>query len=286
MVWKGAAGKRVGFGVKDRLVYAWYCPAGNTPETPAAFKANVFPAGNPAHCIDDTVNVCYNKRAILAHNDARARHGAPDLTYDRAIAKAAQTQLVEALGSCTGSAAFTGTTRHQRPYKYKDCGENYYQPMNLASDDLMSTDAATQQWLDGNQYWDFNAGGAVPGQTAAANLQANQFRTMIWKGTNIPAGTTHDVGFGFHCGTVLAWYCPNRPTKSNPRETLLNVCRDDGSCADSAYICTKDGYDSCYNEMALAAHNKKRTLHCSGSDFTSDTTMAKALQKMLNDKQE
>jgi len=125
----------------------------------------------------------------------------------------------------------------------------------------------------------------MPGQTAAANLQANQFRTMIWKGTNIPAGTTHDVGFGFHCGTVLAWYCPNRPTKTNYRETLLNVCRDDGSCADSAYICTKDGYDSCYNEMAIAAHNTKRTQHCSGSNFTSDNTMAKALQKMLNDKQ-
>lgn len=60
----------------------------------------MFTAGNPQHCVDDTVNVCYNKKAILAHNDARVRHGSPDLTYDRAIAKAAQAHLVKTLGSC------------------------------------------------------------------------------------------------------------------------------------------------------------------------------------------
>jgi hypothetical protein len=108
---------------------------------------------------------------------------------------------------------------------------------------------------------------------------------MIWKGTNIPAGTTHNVGFGFHCGTVLAWYCPNKPKTTNLREILLNVCKDDGSCADSEYICTKDGYDSCYNEMAAAAHNAKRTLHCADEPMTVDVAMAKALQGMLNNKQ-
>lgn len=118
MVWKGQPGKLVGFGVKDSIVYAWYCDAGNTPDTTAAFKDNVFPAGSPQHCIDDTVNVCYNKKAILAHNDARERHGSPNLTYNRAIAKAAQAHLVKSLGSCGGGAAFTGTTKHDRPYKY------------------------------------------------------------------------------------------------------------------------------------------------------------------------
>jgi uncharacterized protein YkwD len=162
MVWKGAAGKRVGFGVKDRVVYAWYCDAGNTPDTTAAFKDNVFTAGNPKHCVDDTVNVCYNKKAILAHNDARARHGSPDLTYNREIAKAAQAQLVSVLGSCSGSGTFKGTTKHERPYKYQDCGENYYADPNLVTDDLMSTDAATQKWLDGQSYWDYDKGAANP----------------------------------------------------------------------------------------------------------------------------
>jgi hypothetical protein len=121
LVWKGQPGKRVGFGVKDRVVYAWYCDAGNTPDTTAAFKDNVFPAGSPQHCIDDTVNVCYNKKAILAHNDARERHGSPNLTYNRAIAKAAQAHLVKSLGSCGPGMFridFKGTTKHDRPYKY------------------------------------------------------------------------------------------------------------------------------------------------------------------------
>jgi hypothetical protein len=161
MVWKGAPGKRVGFGVKGQVVYAWYCDAGNTPDTTAAFKENVFPAGNAQHCVDDTVNVCYNKKAILAHNDARARHGSPDLTYDREIAKAAQQQLVSVLGSCSGTGTFRGTSKQERPYKYQDCAENYYQPPNVAQDDLMSTDAATDHWVEGQAYWDYDKGAPV-----------------------------------------------------------------------------------------------------------------------------
>lgn len=110
---------------------------------------------------------------------------------------------------------------------------------------------------------------------------------MVWKGTNIPAGTKHEVGFGIHCGTVLAWYCPNKPNphdeaKRNPRLTLKNVCRDDGSCANADYICTKDGYDSCYNKMALEKHNSLRTDHCADTAYESDKTMAIALQNLLN----
>jgi hypothetical protein len=83
----------------------------------------------------------------------------------------------------------------------------------------------------------------------------------------------------------LAWYCPNKPQTRNLRETLLNVCKDDGSCANSDYICTKEGYDSCYNDMAIAAQNVKRTLHCAPDKFTGDVAMAKALQAMLSAKQ-
>jgi len=88
-VWKGQNGKKVGFGVKAGEVYAWYCPQGNTPNTAQAFKDNVFPAGNEAQCVDDTVNLCYNRKAVLANNDVRDRHGSPDLTMNRDIAKAA-----------------------------------------------------------------------------------------------------------------------------------------------------------------------------------------------------
>jgi len=127
----------------------------------------VFTAGNQEHCVDDTVNVCYNKKAILDHNDARELHGSPDLTYNRAIAKAAQAQLVKALGSCGAGGTFGGTNKHDRPYKYQECGENYYQPAalshtHISTDDLMSTNAATQHWRDGQSYWDYDKGAANP----------------------------------------------------------------------------------------------------------------------------
>lgn len=160
----------------------------------------------------------------------------------------------------------------------------------------MAKDEATRQWSDGQGYWDFNRGAPNAAYEQSKQLQANQFATMIWKGTNLvdnrdvgqlvyPEGVTHDVGFGLHCGTVLAWYCPNKPKTPNLRENLDNVCRSDGTCADSDYICTKDGYDKCYNQMALDAHNAKRALHCANQKMTLDVEMAKALQKMLNLKQ-
>lgn len=43
---------------------------------------------------------------------------------------------------------------------------------------------------------------------------------MIWKGTNIPAGSSHNVGFGIHCNYVLAWYCPSRPEDPTVKTTL------------------------------------------------------------------
>lgn len=32
MVWKGSKGKKVGFGIKDKKVVAWYCSTGNKPD--------------------------------------------------------------------------------------------------------------------------------------------------------------------------------------------------------------------------------------------------------------
>jgi len=82
-------------------VYAWYCDQpGNSPDTPDAFKKNVFQAGSKEHCIDDTVNICYNKKETLFHNDVRILHGSPGLTFNRPLAKAAQTYLKEKLGAC------------------------------------------------------------------------------------------------------------------------------------------------------------------------------------------
>jgi len=107
---------------------------------------------------------------------------------------------------------------------------------------------------------------------------------MIWKGENFKTGTTHKVGFAINENLVLAWYCPTRPEPATTKEYQENVCKNDGTCADPTYLCTKDGYDKCYNDMARTAHNKKRTEHCAAA-FAGDTAMAKEMQRMLNEKQ-
>lgn len=131
---------------------------------------------------------------------------------------------------------------------------------------------------------------------------------MTWKGLNIPEGTKHEVGFGFSsaCKTVVAWYCPNKPQERDPnsliindsrrrlsessekinkRTILNNVCSNLGECSDSDYVCTKDGWDKCYNEMTADAHNEKRTTHCATNPFKVDAEMAKELQKIFSKSQ-
>lgn len=177
---------------------------------------------------------------------------------------------------------FVGTQPVDRPNAYKDCGETYF--YNAIRETLMATDAATDSWYEGRLNWDFKNG--APFTTSSANNQkkAASFATMIWKGTNIPKGG-NKVGFGINtkCGYVLAWYCPNRPKDADIKAKLQNVCNINGVCTNSDYMCTKDGYDSCYNTMAAKAHNVKRTLHCA-KPMTVDIPMAKALQKMLANK--
>lgn len=99
---------------------------------------------------------------------------------------------------------------------------------------------------------------------------------MIWKGTNNQAGTAQNVGFGIHCGYVLAWYCPSKPAAPTVKTTLANVCRGNGYCEDSSYLCNKNGYDECYNQMATKRQNVLRADHCA-KPISVDTTMAKVL---------
>jgi hypothetical protein len=89
MVWKGTATKKVGFGILDEKVIAWYCPTGNDPDLAQDFKDNVCEAGCPKVCVTDTVNKCYNELQIDKHNYWREIHGAGKLTFDHATAKAA-----------------------------------------------------------------------------------------------------------------------------------------------------------------------------------------------------
>lgn len=95
----------------------------------------------------------------------RKLHGSPGLTFNRPLAKAAQAYLKDKLGSCGSLNTFKGSTKSDRPYKYQDCSENYYTAID--SDKLMATEVATQQWIDGQGYWDFNKGAPFEGYEAA-----------------------------------------------------------------------------------------------------------------------
>lgn len=93
IVWKGKATKKVGFGINGINVYAWYCPTGNDPDQAASFKENVCEAACTKWCVTDTVNKCYNEKAIKKHNTYREYHGAGKVTFSHDIAKAAQKKL-------------------------------------------------------------------------------------------------------------------------------------------------------------------------------------------------
>lgn len=69
------------FGIKGRWVYARYCDKGGeiVPDK-AKNKANLA-----QDCIQDGVDVCFQKAALQAHNEYRARHrGGRPLAPDRA----------------------------------------------------------------------------------------------------------------------------------------------------------------------------------------------------------
>jgi hypothetical protein len=82
MVWKGT--KRVGFGVKDRWVIAWYCEDKGAVGDAEAFKKNV---GKMCVEKDKKMNSCYNDKALKKHNEYRKAHSAKDLELDKDMAE-------------------------------------------------------------------------------------------------------------------------------------------------------------------------------------------------------
>lgn len=177
----------------------------------------------------------------------------------------------------SGHSTWKGTDPKKRPHKYKDCAENVY--YNSNSGTLLSTDAATNEWYGGNNQWDYDNGSPLSTATLPNKAHANKFANMIWKGTNFKS--THKVGIAITSNLVMAWYCPDRTKPATTtKEYQMNVCKSDGTCVDPIYLCTKDGYDKCYNEMALKAHNEKRKSHCATA-YKFDKDMAMEMQTLL-----
>jgi len=74
--------------------------------------------------------------------------------------------------------------------------------------------------------------------------QADFFTMMVWKPTT-------SVAFGIKGRYVYARFCSPRGNQGTNTDYRNNVKKD----------CKKDGYDNCFMEAALKAHNEKRALH-------------------------
>lgn len=130
--------------------------------------------------------------------------------------------------------------------------------------DVLLTNMASDFWYEGIEFYNFDFGGSKAGNTEAQKNQSNNFAQMVWKGVT-------KVGFGVSGKYVVAWYCEEAGVLENPNESLKNVGK----------VCYKHGYNQCYNDLAIAAHNKMRKNHkAEALDFDEDA--ARAIQHELN----
>jgi len=85
VVW--AASTKVGFGVKDKYVVAWYCKAAEPGSASKSFE-NVGEV-----CNTQGFNKCYNDRALGDINRKRKYHSTGPLTLDDRAARALQLEM-------------------------------------------------------------------------------------------------------------------------------------------------------------------------------------------------
>lgn len=291
MMWKKAT--KVGFGVRGKFVIARYCDDNmsyvtgkNLPQQYAwpFYPWPLRPAADPlvatskfigyptikknvgGLCMKDVpadtsagygYNACYNAEALLAHNNARARlEGYVPLELDLDMAKTIQA-LVEVDG-------FSGSISSTQRGIYGKCGENVFGATDLSKlSDVYLTDLATNTWFEGRTVYDFAAGRPNAGSNAADTAKMEQFQKMVWKGAT-------KVAFGVKDRYVVAWYCVGGDY-TNPLESRANIGK----------LCDTTGYDGCYNELALAAHNQKRNHH-ETADLALDADAARAIQLNMN----
>ena len=89
MVWKATT--TVAFGVQGRWAYARYCRAAGNQAPTSRYLTNV-----KQDCLKDDVDVCFQRAALRAHNEKRARHrGGRPLAADAAASNHIQKVLAQ-----------------------------------------------------------------------------------------------------------------------------------------------------------------------------------------------
>lgn len=144
MVWKSST--KVGFGVFDKYVVAWYCEvAAETTNIPKS----VMNVGKV--CYKHGYNECYNKIALDEHNKMRKNHKANPVVFDQDAARAIQHELNR--GDFMGQ--MPAVTK--RATSFQNCGEAiFYQSDIKKKHEVSTSNIATSTWYSGITSYDFD----------------------------------------------------------------------------------------------------------------------------------
>jgi hypothetical protein len=109
MLWQGTT--KVGFGVHDKYVVAWYCENKGEIADAARAKANIGTT-----CFDGGYNECYNKLAMKAANKLRNNHDVAPLKLNARAAREIDYHL-----SAQRPGEFLMPNPGDRGWKYTGC---------------------------------------------------------------------------------------------------------------------------------------------------------------------
>lgn len=135
---------------------------------------------------------------------------------------------------------------------------------------LVTSDAATDGWYAGISEYNFATGEAKAPAVVKRYTKYQQFTKMMWKGAS-------KVGFATDGqGNVVGRYCKiDLPSWSGTAAYTKIKANVSPVCIDST------GYNKCYNEMALRAHNDAREKLEGYKPLVLDKAMAQVLQQQL-----
>jgi len=136
--------------------------------------------------------------------------------------------------------------------------------------ELVTSDAATDSWYAGMKHFNFETGESRAPNDTDMNNQFLAFSRMMWRKST-------KVGFGIRGSYVMAWYC-NEPMKTQTQTAADYKLYK----ANVGKLCLVDGYNQCYNDKAIEAHNAAREKHEGYSPLVFDKDIATAIQAQLD----
>jgi len=255
LLWKST--KKVGFGIRGAEVVAWFCDAkmpaltiGNAGSKTAA-KANVGKTCIETPELNDS---CFSTSALTAINLKRKDHGSPKVKESPTSAGELQKLLngYNAKQLASDKAAMTALLT--KSGVRSGCTMDIYEYIGASTDNMImlkTTDLAVNSWYNKKIYYDFKTGQPKYAKTddkkmkAFKKAQSDEFTALIWKKSTTTL-------FGIKGKWAVVWLCPGGNKPTDTQQTYVDNVSDK---------CIKDGYNRCYNEMALKYHNEMRVQH-------------------------